>query len=94
MTYDARFSAPVAALRAHAAVRPLEGILAEARQLLPRVEETGGSGPNEIANDSAESANFGRSAFLSIAVIGRCRGCRQILSSGRNNPPRRGRCNI
>jgi hypothetical protein len=39
-------------------------------------------------------ANFGRSALRSIAVIGRCRGCRQVFSSGRNDRPRRGRCNI
>ena len=33
------------------------------------------------------SANFGRSALLSIAVIGRCRGCRYVFSASRNDPP-------
>jgi len=39
------------------------------------------------ADQLAQSANFGHSAFLSIAVIGRCRGCRQFFSSGRKTLP-------
>jgi diguanylate cyclase (GGDEF)-like protein len=39
---EARFSAPVAALRAAAAMRPFESIIVEARRLLPEAEARGG----------------------------------------------------
>jgi hypothetical protein len=37
--------------------------------------------------ESQLAANFGRSALLSIAAIGRCRGCRYVFSSARRNLP-------